>query len=157
MIRAIWRRVQNKTIVGRDGHGNEFYTVPDAHTGTLRRGVDYAGGDDEAGVELVPQEWRSWLGYHRDGVPSQAEVARREQAMADMRARVERLEEEDSKLRLQEEMGGLYGYEGAEGADAGRGGRYLDDVLRISGEGADGRPAAPEPPTDVVGWGEEPK
>lgn len=141
--------VTGQRLVGRDAHGNAYYSWLEARAGEPakreRRRVVVAGGDHLYDPNRLPPEWRAWLQKTREDPPTPEEEARAEERARVMRARVLAIEERERQRRLAREHGG-----GGGGGPAGGGGgmaRLMQDVQRTDaddggrqgGDGAAGR------------------
>eukprot|EP00189_Rhodosorus_marinus_P009331 CAMPEP_0184752770 /NCGR_PEP_ID=MMETSP0315-20130426/43755_1 /TAXON_ID=101924 /ORGANISM="Rhodosorus marinus, Strain UTEX LB 2760" /LENGTH=189 /DNA_ID=CAMNT_0027232123 /DNA_START=230 /DNA_END=799 /DNA_ORIENTATION=- len=98
-----------RTEVGRDKIGNVYY-LQRVKGRTEKRLVDYANGDATL-VSKVPNEWWSWLHYSRPDPPTPREIEISDAKAADLKRRVEALEEEDAKERVRQFAGRMPSYD----------------------------------------------
>lgn len=133
--------VTGQTLVGRDAHGNAYYTWVDRGTGAERRRVVVSGGDHLYDPNRLPPPWRAWLQKTREDAPTQEEGERAEERARVMRARVAAIEERERQRRMAREFGGGGG--GPAGGGGGGGmARMLEDMRRADKEEDGERPGA---------------
>eukprot|EP01099_Mayorella_cantabrigiensis_P008028 TRINITY_DN738_c0_g1_i2.p1 TRINITY_DN738_c0_g1~~TRINITY_DN738_c0_g1_i2.p1 ORF type:complete len:198 (-),score=21.91 TRINITY_DN738_c0_g1_i2:57-650(-) len=60
--------------------------------------------EDHIGTTSLPVQWRSWLSYQRKEAPSLEELTKSRQHQEWLKGRVQELEQEEEKLRLQEKL-----------------------------------------------------
>lgn len=99
----MWKRIigaiggtPSGKIVGRDDVGNVFRLSAEG-----KRSVDFIGGIHN--IDLHPA-WRAWLSGQREDPPTAQEIEKRKRDMVTLKENVKKLEMEDAKLRVQEQM-----------------------------------------------------
>ena len=121
--------VTGQKLVGRDQHGNAYYSWRDS-TGQERRRVVVSGGDHLYDPNRLPPAWRAWLQRTRDDAPTREEAARADERARVMRARVAAIEERERQRRLARELGGGGGGAGGSGAALGSGGGGVAQIMQ---------------------------
>eukprot|EP00808_Paulinella_micropora_P012979 g39977.t1 len=98
-IKTWWNEDDGKKMIGEDRNGNKYYTMPGSD-GIERRTVVYPGDLDPTSV---PVFWDLWLRHLRKLPPTKQEIDQHEREHAAYLLRVKKVEEDDARLRLQEQ------------------------------------------------------
>ncbi|EGG16493.1 hypothetical protein DFA_09031 [Cavenderia fasciculata] len=91
--------ITSKTYMGTDLLKNRYY-ITYSEEGKEKRSVEYYDG--EPNPRNLPPLWNSWLGFRRDIAPSFQEIQNEETRQQTIKVKSKIIEEEDRKLRLQE-------------------------------------------------------
>mmetsp|Transcript_6474 Transcript_6474/g.15679 ORF Transcript_6474/g.15679 Transcript_6474/m.15679 type:complete len:166 (+) Transcript_6474:46-543(+) len=102
LLRQTQKHFTGKTLVGTDKHGNRFVLFEPSKDSPPRRMVEPVGGVYER--DGIHKLWSMWLSSSRDEPPSQEEMDKYDEAMDQLNLRVQKVNETDEKLRLQERM-----------------------------------------------------
>ena len=98
------RLVSARQRIGSDKGGNVYYM--EMVENVEKRSVQFAKGPFAfAEPESLPVQWQSWLAHRRSDAPSEKEMETYERQQSQLAKRVADMEEEDSKLRMQQFQG----------------------------------------------------
>jgi NADH:ubiquinone oxidoreductase subunit len=91
----------NRTLVGKDRNGNQFYTIPHSRAGEpAKRLVEYKDGPEPTSLHPL---WRHWLAYARETSPTDKDVYMWEMEQARLRRRLKEIDAASNKMRSEED------------------------------------------------------